>query len=676
MAKTKEEKLAAVHAEALSRFDDIIEGCQEEREECLNDRRFAHIRGATWEGALGKDFENRPQLETNRVKLAVLRVVNEYRNNRIAANFVSRNGDDTDETADLCDGLYRADELDSMAEEAYDNAFSEGVSGGMGAWRLRSEYEDEYDEDNEYQRIRMEPIYDADSCVFFDSNAKRYDKSDAKYCIVLTPMTVEFYEETYDDDPQSWDNAISQYDFDWMDNDLVYVAEYYRVEDKFEMVHKYRTVGGEIIKVPADKLTDEKEAEFNEVGTLPVSSKRVKRRKVRKYILSGGGILEDCGYIPGEEIPIIPFFGERQYIDGIERINGHVRFVKDMVRLRNMQISNLAERAADGGESIPIFTPEQTQGHEKAWANKAIDRPAYLNVNPIEDPVTGQEQAVGPLGYTQPAAASPAEVALMEITNQEIEELLGNQRGGDEINANTSGYAVELVQARLDMQSFIYMSNFAKSVKRCAKVWLSMARVLYDDDGRMMKTMSHDDQPDYAEIGRKVLIDGEPQKEADISKARHDVAVDVGPASQTKRQAIVKQLVELLGAIVDPADKKVVTATIMRNLEGEGLSAIREHFRGQLVQMGVEEPTDEEREGMEAAQANAQPDPQVIYLQTEAEKNRAQASESIADTEYKKAKTAETLAGIDRNDRQQAIDAAAQIADRLGSGTTAPQVVR
>ena len=157
MAKTKEERHAEIHRLALTRFDEIMEGCEDERAECLHDRRFTHIRGATWEGALGNDFANRPQLETNEAKLSVMRIVNEYRNNRISANFVSRNGDDTDETADLCDGLYRADEMDSSAEEAYDNAFSEGVAGGMGAWRLRAEYEDEYDEDNEYQRIRIEP---------------------------------------------------------------------------------------------------------------------------------------------------------------------------------------------------------------------------------------------------------------------------------------------------------------------------------------------------------------------------------------------------------------------------------------------------------------------------------------------------------------------------------------
>jgi hypothetical protein len=67
-----------------------------------------------------------------------------------------------------------------VADEAYDNAFEEAVGGGIGAWRLRTVYEDDEDEDNDRQRIMFEPIFDADSSVFFDLNSKRQDKSDAQ----------------------------------------------------------------------------------------------------------------------------------------------------------------------------------------------------------------------------------------------------------------------------------------------------------------------------------------------------------------------------------------------------------------------------------------------------------------------------------------------------------------
>jgi hypothetical protein len=64
-----------------------------------------------------------------------MRIINEYRNNRITVDFISKEGDEDDRLADACDGLYRADEEDSVADEAYDNAFEEAVGGGFGAWR-------------------------------------------------------------------------------------------------------------------------------------------------------------------------------------------------------------------------------------------------------------------------------------------------------------------------------------------------------------------------------------------------------------------------------------------------------------------------------------------------------------------------------------------------------------
>ena len=122
------------------------------------------------------------------------------RNNRITVDFVPKDGGD-DILADTCDGRYRSDEEDSGAQESYDNAFDEAVLGGFGAWRLKSVYEDEEDDENEYQKICFEPIYDADSSVFFDLAAQRQDKSDASHCFVLRAIPRQTYIDDYGDDP-------------------------------------------------------------------------------------------------------------------------------------------------------------------------------------------------------------------------------------------------------------------------------------------------------------------------------------------------------------------------------------------------------------------------------------------------------------------------------------------
>ena len=143
-----------------------------------------------------------------------------------------------------------------------DNAFEEAVGGGFGAWRLRTELEDEYAEDEEeedYQRIRFEPIFDADSTVFFDLNAKRQDKSDAMLAFVLTAMTPEAYKAEWNDDPASWPKSVYMTQFDWSTQDAVYVAEYYVVEKRKERIFVYADVLGNEEEYTRDDMEDEDE---------------------------------------------------------------------------------------------------------------------------------------------------------------------------------------------------------------------------------------------------------------------------------------------------------------------------------------------------------------------------------------------------------------------------------
>jgi len=146
---SKDQYLANLHAEALAEFDNIQSALRDERLQCLQDRRFYSLAGAQWEGPLWDQYENKPKFEVNKIHLAVIRIINEYRNNKVSVSFVSKEGEEYDSLADTCAGLYRADEQDSVADEAYDNAFEEAVGGGFGAWRLRTEYQDDEDPDDD-----------------------------------------------------------------------------------------------------------------------------------------------------------------------------------------------------------------------------------------------------------------------------------------------------------------------------------------------------------------------------------------------------------------------------------------------------------------------------------------------------------------------------------------------
>lgn len=673
----KEQRLNNVHQNALNEFDRCQSSMRDERLQCLQDRRFYSLAGAQWEGPLGDQFENKPRFEVNKIHLSVIRIINEYRKNRITVDFVSKDGSKNDKLADTCNGLYRADEQDSVADEAFDNAFEEGVGGGFGAWRLRTVYEDEEDDENEKQRIRFEPIYDADSSVFFDLDAKKQDKSDAKYCFVLYSMTREAYKAEWNDDPTSWPKEIHQYEFDWETPDVVYVAEYYRVEEVRETIRIFQTIDGEEERyTQADFDADETlEETLLAVGTVEVRQKRVKRRKVRKYIMSGGGILEDQGYIAGKNIPIVPYYGKRWFVDNVERCMGQVRLAKDPQRLKNMQLSKLGEISALSSVEKPILVPEQVAGHQIMWAEDNIRNYPYLLVNPITGP-NGEQQITGPVAYTKSSDIPPAMAALLQLTEQDMAEILGNNQQADKMVSNISGKAVEMIQTRLDMQSFIYMTNMAKAMRRCGEIWLSMAKDIYVEEGRKMKSIDQMDQVGSVEL-MKPIIDqetGELAYENDLSKATFDVAVDVGPSFTSRREATVRALTGMMQVTSDPETQMILQSMAIMNMDGEGIADIKDFFRKKLVQLGVVPPTEEEQQQMlEAMMAQGQQqDPQSMYLMAEATKAQALAVKAQADTEYTlarteetRAKTAETVSNIDIDQRKSAIETAEKIGAAL-----------
>ena len=680
-----DQRLANLHSEALRQFNDIQTALRDERLQCLQDRRFYSLCGSQWEGPLWDQYENKPKFEVNKIMLAVIRIVNEYRNNRITVDYVSKDGADNDRLAEVCDGLYRADEQASVADEAYDNAFEEAVGGGIGAWRLRTVYEDEEDPENERQRIRFEPIFDADSSVFFDLNAKRQDKSDAKYAFVVTSMTRESYKEIYNDDPTDWPKIIHQYEFDWATPDVVFVAEYYKVEEKTEVIRIFEAIdGSEERYTQQDFANDETlEETLMAVGTREVRQKRIKRMRVRKYIMSGGKVLEDAGYIAGKNIPIVVVYGKRWFVDNIERCMGAVRLAKDAQRLKNMQLSKLGEISALSSIEKPILTPEQVAGHQLMWAEDNLRDYPYLLVNPITGP-DGSQSISGPVAYTRSAAIPPAMAALLQITEQDMQDILGNPQGADKIVSGVSGKAVEMIQTRVDMQTYIYMSNFAKGMKRCGEIWLGMAKEIYTEDKRKMKTIATTGEAGVVELMQPTIDTetGAVVMANDLSNATFDVVADVGPSSSSKRAATVRALTGMLQITSDPETAQVLTAMAMMNMEGEGVGDANAYFRKKLLRMGVVKPTDQEAEQLMAEMQGQTQDPNAIFLQAAAEeaiakaaKARADTVETVATAELKRAQTLQTLGKVDETAQNIALTNAEAI-QQLIQGQEIQPVVR
>lgn len=640
----------ALHEKFMDRFNSIVSPLQQERAYCLQDRRFAFIVGAQWEDGNWYNMgENMIRVEVNKTAIGLKRIQDDYRANRVTVNFRAVRGA-AEGTADLLDGLFRADVYRCKGTQAFDNAFLDGAAGGMGAWLLANEYEDEYDPENEAQRIRFDLISDADQRVFFDDNSRLYDKSDAQDCFVLFAMADDAFVEEYGKDKAaSWpDNLVKPY-YDWYQPSIVIVAWYYRVEETNEVRRTFQNVAtGEEEGYWAEEIEEDGVAELLQTGWIELEQKKRKRRRVAKYVMSGAEMLEKKKYIAGDCIPVIPYYGQRSFIDNQERVQGHVRQAKDPQRIYNTAISKLTETNARSPVEIPIFDPTQVEGLEHHWADMNIKRNPYALAHALRDE-NGQILQTGPIGKIAPAELPPVTAALMQITANDIEQLTGGGDNADEVKSNVSAEAMDIAATRLDEEFGSYMDNFRQSMQRCGEVYLGMARDIYFEEGREVEVMDLDgNQSTEVLMQSGVSKAGTFGVRNDLSKGKFMVIADVTEATATRRDKTVRALFNIAKLEAEGGDQSGAQAALIvaiENMDGEGMEDYKRFNRKRGLELGLFQPTEEEQAEMaKAAEQQQQPDPAQIALLAQADDLAASAENRRAQARLNEAKIPQTRA--------------------------------
>lgn len=608
----------------MLKFDRAYTPQEDVREKCIEATRFARVPGGQWEGTtasgtkLNDRFERYPKFEINKVATELNRIIAEYRNNRITVKFRPGDKAASEELANKLNGLFRADYEETDGGEACDNAFDDGATGGFGCFRMSTKYVNEYDPLEERQRICIEPIYDPARSVWFDPDAKKYDKSDADWAFDMYSLSSEKYKAEYDKDPASLDITMATgWKYGWFDNDVVYIAKYYEVrKESVDVVSYQNPMTGEIATYDSDQLEPIAD-ELAEIGFVEVARRSVKRRRVYVSLVDGDGFLEKPRRIAGEHIPLIPVYGKRWFIDDIERVEGHIAKAMDPQRLYNLQVSMLADTAAQDAGSTPIVGMEQIRGLEKHWEDRDKKRPAFLPLREVKDKAGNVISPATPAGYTQPAVLNQALAALLQQTSADIQEVTGGSQAMQQMPSNIAQETVNNLMNRSDMASFIYLDNMAKSLKRAGEIWLSMAREIYGYD-REVRIVNEDGTDDISlmsvsvqdqQTGRVVALN-------DLSVGRYDVTVDVGPSYTARRDATVSALIQVLQSMLpqDPM-RPAIMGIIIDNMEGEGLDDFKEYNRNQLLISGVVKPRDQKEQQVvmqaQMSQQN-QPNPEMV----------------------------------------------------------------
>ena len=614
--------------------DKAYQANQITREQASDDLVFYWV--TQWDDQLLNDSQLQYRGQFDILRKAGRQIMSDLRLNPVQPDFKPKN-EARDDDAELLDGIYRSADRRLDSQEAYDYATQDAVVCGFGAWELYTEYETNLVGDSN-QVIRRKYIPEANNTLFWDPNAVRLDKSDADYVSILHKYSEDGYKklvkdltgEDTDDTWQSFKQPEESYTFPWVaEQKKIYVVSFYhRVKIKDKIITFEDPLGEELnyrlsdVEPVLDELIEE--------GYNVVAEKEIERWEVRKYIASGNEILNGKGdddsregeIVAGENIPAIPVYGERVTIEGEEYYEGITRLAKDPQRLRNFQMSYLADIVSRSPRPKPIFNPEQVQGFESMYEETGADNNyPYLLQNRKD--TNGETLPIGPVAVMPEQPMPSALAASIELSRQAVEDVANAGLPQNIADPDLSGKAVHALQSMINQQSYIYQHNFKHAKKRDAEVYASMASQILDTprtvsietaDGTMKQIKLMESITD-TETGELVTIN-------DLTGMEFDVYAEIGQSYQTQKDQTREELGTMFASL-DPNDplRNILLMKSLELMNGADFNDIRDYARKELILKGIKDPeTDEEIQMVQAAQQNQQPDAMTLAALAEMEK--------------------------------------------------------
>lgn len=556
---------------AVSEDDKILKEAQDRFKRCVDweanfqtlykdDVKFANAdsdNGWQWPRDLKQKRDNnkRPSLTINKIAKYVELIVNDARQNKPSV-VIKPVGEETSfKAAQVWEGMVRYIERTSKAQVIYDEAMQSAVEGGIGWWRVVTEYvaDDSFDQD-----IRIKPIRDQLG-VYLDPDIEQIDGSDANFGFVFTQVAKEEAENEYPDvnfsDAQS---AISGPNT-WIQPNSVRIGEYYRIVKKKDELIYMEDEGGNGATffrsdVPAKftKLIKDAEDDPNQ----EVKKRTVMRRKLEWYKIVGDTIV-DRRKMEYTTIPLVRVIGQERIIDGQLYRRGHVRMLKDPQRMYNYNSSGQVEYGALATKSPWVGPKKAFEGNETAWNNANVQNAAYLTYNDYDD--EAQRPITAPVRPEAPGT-SPAFVNGMQIAEHEMDMASGQYQAQQGQNGNEkSGAAIAQRQRQGDTANYHFIDHQAIAIKRTGEIILDMAPHVFDTE-RVIQILAKDGKESKIRINPTLQksIEEDEQAEKDVlaiifnpKVGKYMVEADIGPAYSTQRQEAWNAFVQIITGAPD-----------------------------------------------------------------------------------------------------------------------------
>lgn len=530
--------------QAKERFLRCEEAEAEFRKKFVEDLRFANgdpDNHFQWPDQVyqGRDNDGRPCLTINKVRQHNLQIINDAKQNKPSVKTLPIDGKADIKIAKIFDGIVKHIEYNSHAEIVYDTATEFAVQGGLGYWRVVTEYaHDETFEQEIYLRRVKDPL-----TVYLDCDIQSADGADAKYGFVFEDLTKDEFKAKYPGEKAESVVFPTDRGDDWLGKDNIRICEYLTKKTKKDTLVNHPVKGPMMMS----DVTDPEEAKAL-TEDPDVKKREVSEPMIMWYMLAGDTIIDSKPWA-GRYIPIVRVIGEEITINGKTHRSGHTRSMKDAQRMYNYMSSANVEYIALQTKTPFVAPVEAIDGYEVEWAQANKDNLSYLPYNSLRE--DGSE-IPRPSREAPPTGAS-AYLQGMQTAQQELMMASGQyqEQFGQQSNAQ-AGVAIQARQRQGDRATYHYIDNLARAIRYTGRILIDLIPKIYDT-ARVVRIIGDDGSEDFASIDptQDQAVREEPNGD-DVkliynpSVGRYDVTIEVGPNYETRRQEAYNALTQIM----------------------------------------------------------------------------------------------------------------------------------
>lgn len=611
MARKKKETQSDVDKSVLERAKNRFKRCQEWesefRQRFRDDMKFLYADSDNqeqWPAAVRaqRQLESRPMLTVNKTHTHWLHVVNQGRENKASIKIIATGGQSSYDSSQVYTALARRIEYASDAQSVYDVARGFQVGGGIGYYRIVTDYADDNGFD---QDIFIRPVPDPLS-VLMDPAIKQKDGSDAKFAFIYDQLDREDFERKYPGRAVAGDLQIDV-SSGWLSKDKIQVAEYYEVEEGHEWMYAIEGPDG-IPQMMRESELPKNVADLNNLiaeDDSPVQRRQVRKRTVKWYLIAGNEIIDRRDW-PGKYIPIIRLVGEEVVIDGKLDRKGLVRYMKDPQRMYNYNTSCQVEFGALQSKTPYIGPIEAIEGHENYWFTANRENHAFLPFNNADE----NGNSIQPPQRQQPPAAAEAFSVGMQAASVEMMMASGQYEATFGVQSQElSGRALEKRKNQGERSTFHYLDNESVAKRFLGKQIIDLAPKIYDTK-RVMRIMAEDGEEQEIMIDPTMKQpmqqkeDGLENKVSTIfnpAVGAYDVVASVGPNFETRREEAFEAMKELIVGVPELA--RVIGDLFVSNGDFPSADKIAERLRNWIpAEIRGDGPTPQEQQLMQQNQ--------------------------------------------------------------------------